>query len=118
MDSQILIGLNILVTVGVGVILRRQIKAQKSIIDKYKDFADVIEPQKALSLKDDEILQIKKNYSNDIEILQKQIFELSNYTNHVLNFFEAQAIEMKQPNEFIKESVVINNMPSCRNLFD
>jgi hypothetical protein len=118
MDSQILIGLNILVTVGVGVILRRQIKAQKSIIDKYKDFADVIEPQKALSLKDDEILQIKKNYSNDIEILHKQIFELSNYTNHVLNFFEAQAIEMKQPNEFIKESVVINNMPSCRNLFD
>jgi len=113
----ILITANILTTLVVGCILRSQIKSQKTIINNYKDFADVIDPKKALSLKDDEIIQIKKNYSNDIEILQKQVYELSTYTNHVLNHFENQAIEIEMPNEFIKDSVIINNMPSCRNLF-
>jgi hypothetical protein len=114
--SSILVIGNIISTFIVGYILRSQIKSQKSIIENYKDFASLIDPKKVLSLKDDEIAQIKKNYSNDTEILQKQIYELSNYTNHVLNVFEKQAKEMGMPNEFIKESVVINNMPNCRNL--
>lgn len=114
----ILIVANIITTLIVGCILRGQIKSQKTIIDKYKEFADVIDPKKALSLKDYEIGQIKKNYSNDIEILKKQVHELSTYTNHVLDYFERQAKENEIPDEFIKDSVVINNMPSCRSLFN
>jgi hypothetical protein len=37
---------NIILTAIVGVVLRRQIKSQKALIDKYKDFADVIDPKK------------------------------------------------------------------------
>ena len=47
--------INIVTTIVVGVILARQIKSQKAIIDNYKDFVSAINPNVALQLKDIEI---------------------------------------------------------------
>lgn len=118
MDIQnILTLVNIIVITVVGIILRNQVSTQKTIITNYKDYITSIDPKKVLSLKDDEIMQIKKNYSNNIEILQKQVYELSNYTNYVLNHFESVSNDIGEPKEFDKEAVINNNMPNCRNLF-
>lgn len=110
--------INIITIAVVGVILFNLNKSQKSIIQNYKDYISSIDPNKALSLKDVEMEQIKKIYSNDIELLQKQVHELRNYTNYILNHFESVAEDLGEPSEFNKETVINNNMPNCRSLFD
>ena len=108
----ILIGVNIVVTIIVGYILKSQIKSQKTIIDKYKDFANVIDPKKAIALKDVEIEQIKKNMSNDIQTLQIQVSELSSYVNYIIEYSEN--IDKEINYNFDKDSFITNNFPSCR----
>lgn len=108
--------LNILVTVIVGVILRNQIKSQKSIIDSYKDFVSVIDPKIVLGLKEEEINQIKLNTSNDIQVLQKQISELSFYVNHIISHGEESSKEIGIT--FDRDSFIRDVLPSCRNLLN
>ncbi|MET3046595.1 hypothetical protein [Flavobacterium covae] len=117
MDSQNWFAIiNILTTIFVGVILARQIKSQKAIIDSYKDFVSVINPTVALQLKDTEIQQIKKNMSNDIETLQTQNTELSLYVNHIIKFLEDTYKEVEV--DFDRDSFITDTLPSCRNLLN
>ncbi|MDI6047536.1 hypothetical protein [Flavobacterium yafengii] len=107
---------NIIITLVVGCILKVQIKSQKTIIDKYKDFADVIDPKKALSLKDVEIEQIKKNMSNDILTLQSQVSEFSSYVNYIIEYGEETSQEINY--NFDKNVFITNNFPSCRSILN
>lgn len=117
MDSQNwFIIVNIIVTIVVGIILKNQIISQKSIIDSYKDFVSAIDPKTALSLKDAEIEQIKKNMSNDILTLQKQVSELSFYVNHIIEYGEETSKEIAL--DFDRDSFITNNLPSCRTILD
>lgn len=108
--------INIFTTIVVGVILARQIKSQKAIIDSYKDFVSAINPTVALQLKDAEIQQIKKNMSNDIETLQTQNTELSLYVNHIIKFLEDTYKEVET--DFNRNSFITDTLPSCRNLLN
>jgi hypothetical protein len=117
MDSQNwFIIANIIVTIVVGVILRNQIISQKTIIDKYKDFVSVIDPKTVLSLKDEEIQQIKKNMSNDIQTLQNQNSELSFYVNHIINYLEETTKEVDI--KFDRDAFISDTLPSCRSLLN
>lgn len=108
--------INFITTIIVGVVLSTQIKSQKSILDSYKDFVSAINPNVALQLKDIEIEQTKKNMSNDIQILQKQVSELSYYVNHVIEYAETTNKEIDF--NFDRDSFITNNLPSCRALLD
>ena len=105
---------NIVVTIIVGVVLREQIKSQKSMIDNYKGFVEAIDPKKALALKDEEIEQIKKNMSNDILTLQNQVSELSSYVNHIIDYGES--ISEEADYNFDRDAFITNNLPSCRSI--
>ena len=108
--------INIVTTIVVGVILAKQIKSQKAIIDSYKDFVAVINTTVALQLKDAEIQQIKKNMSNDIQTLQNQNSELSFYVNHIINFLEETSNDVDI--SFDRDSFISDTLPSCRNLLN
>ena len=108
--------INIIVTVIVGCVLGNQIKSQKSIINSYKDFATVIDPKKALLLKDEEIKQIKKNLSNNINTLQNQNSELSFYVNHIIEYLENTSKEINT--SFDRDSFILDNLPSCKNILN
>lgn len=116
MSQDYLIIINIIITLIVGGVLLSQIRAQKTIIDKYKDFANVIDPKKALSLKDVEIEQIKKNMSNDIQTLQNQVSELSSYVNYIIQYGEETSQEINYT--FDVDAFITNNFPSCRNVLN
>ena len=117
MDSQnFLVVVNILVTVAVGIILLRQISAQKSIMDRYKDILSVLDTKAILSLKDEEIKQVKKNMSNDINILQTQVSELSTYVNHVFDVAEETVKESDF--NFDRDAFINTNLPNCRDLIN
>lgn len=111
-----LISLNILTTLVVGYFLRSQIKSQKEIIANYKDFVSAINPSTALQLKDAEIEQIKKNMSNDIQTLQKQVAELSFYVNHIIEYGETTSNETDSV--FDRDAFITNTLPSCRTILD
>ena len=108
--------INIVTTIVVGVILAKQIKSQKAIIDSYKDFVSVINPTVALQLKDAEIQQIKKNMSNDIQTLQNQNSELSFYVNHIINYLEETSKEVDI--SFDRDSFITDTLPSCRSILN
>jgi hypothetical protein len=117
MDSQSwFTALNILVTIVVGIILRNQIKSQKAIIDSYKDFVSAINPLVALQLKDAEIEQVKKNMSNDIQTLQKQVSELALYANHIIEYTEKTSKDVNYG--FDRDSFISNTLPSCRTILE
>ena len=120
MDLQsIFIIINILVTIFVGIILKRQIKSQNTLLSHYKDFISAIDPNKALALKDEEIKQIKLLLGNDIDLLKTQIGELSYYTNEILNNMEAIKKDIDTENELpSKESTINNYMPNCKSIFN
>lgn len=118
MDSQILIGLNILATVVVGYILKRQIASQNQIIANYKGYIESADATKVIKLKDEEIEQIRKNLSLDINTLQRQVSEMSVYINHTFSKYEDMAKDINEPDLFDRDSVIFNIMPSCQQILD
>lgn len=117
MDSQsFLIVVNIIITLIVGVILIRQISAQKSIMDRYKDYLSVTDTKTILSLKDEEIKQVKKNMSSNIEILQTQVSELSIYVNHVLEWADETTKNIDY--NFDRDAFINTTLPNCKNILD
>ena len=118
MDSQILIGLNILATFVVGYILKRQIASQNQIIANYKGYIESTDATRVIKLKDEEVEQIKKNLSLDINTLQRQVSEMSVFVNHVFNTYEDMAKDMGEPDLFDRDSVIFNIMPSCQQVLD
>ncbi len=107
---------NFITTIIVGILLSTQIKSQKSILGNYKDYFSVTNPNIALQLKDAEIKQIKKNMSNDIQTLQKQVSELSAYVNYIIEYGETTSKEIDF--NFDRDSFITNNLPSCRTILD
>ena len=119
MDSQsIFIILNIIATVVVGIILKRQINSQNQIIANYKGYIESTDATRVIKLKEEEVEQIKKNLSLDINTLQRQVSEMSVFINHVFNTYQDMADDMNEPNLFDRDSVIFNIMPSCQQVLD
>ena len=118
MDSQILIGLNILATFAVGYVLKRQITSQNQIIANYKGYIESTDATRVIKLKDEEVEQIKKNLSLDVNTLQRQVSEMSVFVKHVFNTYEDMSKDMGEPDLFDRDSVIFNIMPSCQQVLD
>lgn len=97
----------------VGGILLQQIKSQKQIINNYKGLVEATNPEKIITLHNREIEQLVQTYSSDKELLNTQIFELSNYVAHMIGIWERGAKELNDPNLFNQTAFINLNMPHC-----
>lgn len=97
----------------VGGILLQQIRTQKQIISEYKNLLDAKDPSKIIQLHDRQIEQIQNITSTDIDLLNKQVFELANYTAHMIYVWERSAKSIGEPNLFNETAFINLNMPHC-----
>lgn len=72
----------------VGVILFRQIKSQKEIIESYKGLMEATDPSKIVLLQKEEVEKIKRVASNDIAELKLQVQQLANVAAHSIEMME------------------------------
>lgn len=112
LNSWLIIG-QIIITGVVGIILFTQIRSQSTIINHYKGLVEILDPKKALGLKEAEIEQLKKLTDNDINKLKREVFELGNYVDYVLTSGENTAKAYNKPEMFVRQSVIDMNMPNC-----
>lgn len=117
LNSYLTIG-GTIITGIVGVILSRQIKSQKEIINHYKGLVEALDPNRIIRLKEAEIDQLKRLADNDINKLRTEAFELGNYVDFILTTYEKTAKAYDKPEMFIRQSVIDMNMPSCTNILN
>ncbi len=109
--------ISIIATVIVGVILSKQIKTQKEIINGYKGLVDSVNPDKIIKLHDREIDKIKADMSFDINELKTQIFELATFADEIIEGFQDILKTAKVEEDFRKASIE-ESMPHCRKLLE
>lgn len=87
----------------VGLILRQQIKSQKSVINSLVLLAQATSPEKIIAFQDRELKQIESIMSRDIDLLQKQNYEFINYISQLL-LLESDAMFKHDP-DFIDYAI-------------
>lgn len=105
----------------VGVILSRQIKSQKQIIEGYKGLVEATDPIKIVLLQKEEVKKIKDSASNDIAELKTQVQQLANVVAHNIEI-------MERYENFHKEDVyslgfnrltwINTNTPNCGSILE
>lgn len=104
--------LSVIANVFVGIILYRQIKSQKAVIENYKGYVEAVNPDKIIALHNKELEQLKKITDFDKDQLIKQVLELGiyvdNYLTHLYSFDTPDSID--------RETHVNRNMPNSAKL--
>lgn len=119
--TEILTGVSIIATAIVGIILSRQIKSQKEIIEKYKGLVEATSPDKIIALHDREIDKIKTLMDSDIKELRTQVIEMGSYIDYDLNKMEEMAKSINQPEIFDRSArvgIINRQMPHCVAILD
>ena len=102
----------VIANVFVGIILYRQIKSQKEVIENYKGYVDAINPDKIIALHNKEIEQLKKITDFDHEQLTTQLLELAIYVeNHLTRIYSTYT-----PDSIDRETHINRNIPHCAKL--
>lgn len=117
LNSWLIIG-QIIITTIVGGIFFSQIKTQSTIINHYKGLVEILDPKKALKLKEAEIEQLKRLADTDINKLRNEVFELGNYVDFILTSNENAARAYDKPELFVRQSVIDMNMPNCARILN
>ena len=103
----------VVVQLIVGYILSKQIKSQKEIISNYKGLVEATNPEKIVTLFDKRMELQEKLHSADRELIDNQIFELSNFAVHMIAIWKREAEDMNNPEFFNEDSFINKNMPHC-----
>jgi hypothetical protein len=105
---------SIVTTIIVGLILARQIKSQRQLIEQYKGYVEAVNPEKVIKLHERQIEQLNEVNTKIVSQLQTQIIELGTYVDHTLNGYQKIANGFPDEPGLFNRSAVINlNMPSC-----
>ncbi len=104
---------SIATTIIVGIILAKQIKSQKQLIEQYKGYIEAVNPEKVITLHERQISQIESINSKTIEELRTQVLELGLYANHIIHSYERTAKNLNEPDLFNRIAVINRNMPNC-----
>lgn len=114
MNNQWLEIVSIATTIIVGIILARQIKSQKQLIEQYKGYVEAVNPEKVIALHNRQIELITSLNNQTQQELKQQVFELGWYVNHILARNEASVKSINDPTFFYSSADVIGrNMPNC-----
>lgn len=112
--------IEIISTIVVGRILYIRIKEQNKIIQLYKEYANEVNPDKIIKLKDDmfNTAQQKSQLTEDqlrdnIKILQTQCLQLALWVENDFTVSERTAKSIGEPELFIRESIINRHMPQC-----
>lgn len=72
----------VVVNILIGIILIRQIRSQKQVINIYKDLISAVSPEKIVALQKREVEQLNNIYSTDIKDLNIQTYQLARFVVH------------------------------------
>lgn len=104
---------SIVATGVVGYILRNQITAQKTIIDKYKGLVEATSPDKIIALHEREVTKIKALMDEDIKALRTQILEMGSYIDHEFNRLGEMAVSIQKPELFDRKAIMELSIEIC-----
>lgn len=97
----------------VGLILANQIRSQKTLLSKYKEYIEAVNPEKIIALHKREVEQLEATLTNDIKTLRGQVIQMAYYIDHDISHLEQMASTLDDPDIFNRDSHINRNLSDC-----